>query len=131
MKIYCDTNINLDYLLERKNLSNKKISNPAYKIFLRTLECEFKIIISDHVLRELYANIEVEKAKILFSFLKIKIILVKTLNKDKIKASEYSNYNDALHAIIANRFNAQIMVTRNIKDFKEFSFIKSKLPEQI
>jgi len=132
MKIYCDTNIYLDYLLKRSNLANKPISHPAYRIFSRIVKCEFELIVSDVVLKELYSNIELENARLLFAFLKRKIIAVKTAPEDVLAAKELeSHFNDSLHAVLAKKHGAKCVVTRNTRHFQEILFIQAKLPEEL
>ena len=134
MKLYIDTNIFLDYLLERKNLNGKDISLPAQRLFYRAMSCEFFIIVSDHTANELNKNLNIEKARMRIEFLKKKIVMVYTTEEDIIEAKRLSrlNINDALHAVLAKKYEADYLITRNLKDFEEFSsYIKSKAPENI
>ena len=48
-----DTNVYLDYLLERCNRQGNDLSIPAAAIFTRAIACEFELVLSDHVLNEL------------------------------------------------------------------------------
>jgi predicted nucleic acid-binding protein len=64
MRIYIDTNVYLDYFLERKK------STHAFKIFKKTLSCKFQIIVSNHVLRELSNMIEYSDVTFIFEMLK-------------------------------------------------------------
>ncbi len=134
MKLYIDTNIFLDYLLERKNLNGEDISSPAQKLFYRAMSCEFFIIVSDHTARELNKNLNIEKARMMIEFLKKKIVMVYSVEEDVTEAKKLSptNQNDALHAVLAKKHGADYLITRNLKDFEEFSlYIKSKAPENI
>ena len=70
MRIYIDTNVYLDFFLERGN------ANHAYKIFKKTLLCHHQIILSNHLIIELSKNMDYSKAKFLFETLKHKLILV-------------------------------------------------------
>jgi predicted nucleic acid-binding protein len=70
MKIYIDTNVYLDFFLERQK------SKYAERIFFQTLYCRHQIIISDHILQELTKFLEYPKAVVLFEILKHKLIKV-------------------------------------------------------
>lgn len=126
--IYIDTNIYLDYLLKRRG--NTDYSYHAFNIFKRSISCEFRIVVSDHLLYELRKHVEAEEAKMLFLLIKKKIVKVKTEDCDLLKAKSLNTHNeDALHIVLADKVGAEFIVTRNIKDF-EFLF-DSKLPEDI
>lgn len=134
MKLYIDTNIFLDYFFERKNLAGKDISVPAQKLFYRAISCEFFIVYSDHTATELNKVVSGEQIRMLFGFLKKKTIMITTLPEDIICAQKLNstNYSDALHAVLAKRSESDYLITRNIKDFEEFSrIIKSRAPENI
>ncbi|MFA6269513.1 MAG: PIN domain-containing protein [archaeon] len=134
MKLYVDTNIFLDYLFERKNLQGKDISAPAQKLFYRAISCEFFIVMSDHTATEINKKIELEKARMILEFLKKKIITAVTTKEDVLEAQKLSttNYADALHVVLAKKSNSDYIITRNLKDFSEFSrIIESKAPEDI
>jgi len=126
--IYIDTNIYMDYLLGRD-----RFSELAFRIFCRSIDCEFHILISSKVLEELYGNIEFDKTKMLLSLLKPKLKIVTTEKDDEIRAKKISShYQDALHALTANRFGADLLITRNIKHFRKYkNLVKPKLPENI
>jgi len=134
MKLYVDTNIFLDYLLERKNKQGKDISAPAQKLFHRAISCEFFIVFSEHTATELANNIDLTKTTFLFETLKKKLVAIGVTKEDKKQAHELSNrnYPDALHAILARKSGSDYLITRNLKDFNDFSrIIQSKLPENI
>jgi len=121
MKIYVDTNIYLDYLLKRKNKFGKDLSKSAFNLFKRTIACEFHILILHHLIRELRGIIELNDLTMLINFLKKKIIKINDESKGK---------GDELHAYLAKKHGADIIITRNIKHFKDFS-IQANTPEQI
>jgi rRNA-processing protein FCF1 len=60
--IYLDTNIYLDYLESREDRL-RPLGEFAFRLLQRTLKCEFKIVISDVVNKELDRNIEADKIK--------------------------------------------------------------------
>ncbi|MDP4012960.1 MAG: hypothetical protein Q8R00_05145 [Candidatus Nanoarchaeia archaeon] len=121
MKIYIDTNIYLDYLLERKNKQGKDISRPAFEVFKRAISCEFYILISNHLLNELCGIIDLKDITMLMSFLKKKIIKI----EDKSEG-----VGDEFHAFLAEKYGAELIVTRNKKDFKNLA-LQAYLPEEL
>ncbi len=136
MKIYCDTNIYLDFFLGRKDYL-RPLDEFAFQIFRRVGEGEFTLIISDHLLYELENNLDDEsKITELLEPLnrKGKIIKVTKTRKDIIKAKEISqeHWKDALHAILANKAKAVYLLTRNIKDYVGCEhLVEIKFPESI
>ena len=136
MKIYCDTNIYLDYLLGRTDYL-RPLNEFAYEIFRRIDEGEFNLIISDHLLYELENNIDDEnKITELLKPLhkKGRIIKVTKTREDILKAKEISkkHWKDALHAILANKAKAIYLLTRNIPDYIGCEhLVEIKFPESI
>ncbi|MCK5040566.1 MAG: PIN domain-containing protein [Candidatus Aenigmarchaeota archaeon] len=132
--LYIDTNIFLDAIGSRKNLFGKDISTPASKLFFRSISCEFHIIISTWTLEELYKHVDSGEIKTLFALLKRKIITANHNKSDIETAKQKSsdNFDDALHIIIAERENADAIITRNIIHFLEIGTkIPIKKPENI
>lgn len=121
MKIYVDTNIYLDYLLQRKNKYGTDLSKPAFDVFKRTVSCEFYILISNHIIHELRGIIDLNNLTMLMNFLKKKIIMISDDTKGK---------GDELHAYLAIKHGADLIVTRNKIHFQEFS-IQSNTPEEL
>ncbi len=121
MKIYVDTNVYLDYLLERKNKQGKDLSKQAFEVFRRAMSCEFYVIISNHLLNELHAIMLEQDTRMLLYLLRKKIITVE---------DEYEHKGDEKHAVLAIKAGADLIVTRNISDFKNFS-IQAVLPEHL
>ena len=99
----------------------------------RTLSCEFFIIVSTWTLTELYKNIEHNNAEILLKMLKHKTTFIKHSEADIKRAKTLSShYQDALHAILAKKAQADYLITRDIKGFRNLKYlIQSKLPEDI
>jgi len=117
----------MDFLLGR--------DESAFQLFLRVISCEFCIMISDLVVKELhYQNLDTEMQN-LFSMLKNadKLIILEILDSDHISALELvknckTHYSDALHKAIARRSNVRYLVTKNIKDFACFADISVVRP---
>jgi len=132
-RIYCDTNIYLDYLQDRSNLFGKNIGDRAFKVFSRTLGCEFQIAVSTWNLAELKRNIGPEDLKMLLTFLKRKLVTVEHTKDDIEKAKKMSeHYQDALHVILAQKAGASLIVTSNLEHFLPYKhLIEIKLPQNL
>ncbi len=124
MQVYLDTNIYLDYL-ENRSDNLRPLGEFAFQLLTRSIACEFKIIISDIVLKELDKYITKEKIKQILTPLsrKDKIISVTSKFKHKRKARSIKRqfgipFFDALHYILAKENNAEYLIT-NDKHFFE------------
>ena len=130
MLLYVDTNVYLDYLLERENRAGDDLSNVAFQLFKRAADCEFRIVLSDAVLLELRSHIEPHKTTSFFTFLERKLDHVRTTAADRDAARRINTHQaDALHIVLARKAGADILVTRNITDFS--GHIETELPEHI
>lgn len=134
VRVYVDANIYLDYFEDRAD-GLRPLGEFAFQIFKRALECEFEIVVSDWLIQELNKKITSKtKADLLFAELtkNKKLLYVLKSYDDFRKAKVYENFNDAMHAIIAQRTKCKFIVTRNITDFLCFSgLIQPKLPEHV
>ena len=135
MKIYCDTNIYMDFFEGRSDYL-RPLDEFAFQIFKRVENGEFTLIISDHLLYELRNHIEEKKITELLQPLnqKGRIIKIFKTREDILKAKEISkeNWKDALHAILANKAKAVYLLTRNIQDYVGCEhLVEIKFPENI
>ncbi len=133
-KLYVDTNIIIDAVENRKNLFGKNIGNPAIDLFYVALQCKYYLMISDWTLEELSHLRKISSFKSFFGVLKKKIVRVtysvSDVNDAKIRSKE--NTDDALHIIIAEKEGADLIVTRNIKHFRQIGTkIPIKVPEDL
>ena len=113
MKIYVDTNVYLDFFLERSK------SRYAERLFRQTLHCKHQIILSDQIVSELIRNISIDNITALFEMLKHKIIKIKTEDEDRNYAKTLNtHYADALHIALAKKSEAEAIITNNTKDFE-------------
>ena len=131
MLVYVDTDIFLNYLLNRKNKLGRSLYPEAALFFQRVYSGDFKILISNKTLEELYANIELEQTRMLFEFLKDKIQKVNYTPEEVAEAKSIDpiDWKDALHALLARKHEASCLITRNMRHFKKFShIIQPKFP---
>lgn len=131
MKILIDTNILIDYFMERKPYFEN-----ANSIIILCSDDKLKGGIAAHsvsnaiyIMRKEYSV--VERKKLLFGICKIlKVIsidskkIMNSLNNDK-----FDDFEDCLQVECAKEFNADYIITRNIKDF-ESSEIPAILPDE-
>ena len=133
--IYLDTNIYLDFLLDRKGKDGKPFGEITEKVFDRVIACEFVIVWSDWIIYELDRTIGLEKLTMMYEILKAKnkIVRIKYNQEDVENAKRKSaHFQDALHGVLAKRAGAKILVTRNITDFIIPALrIKVKRPEDL
>lgn len=136
--IYPDTNFYMDHFDGRVD-NLRPLGEFAFQVLRRTFGCEFKIIISPLVLKELSYNTYEEKIAELIEDLKgkDKAIKVEISEEDVKKARQISterntDFNDTLHAVVANKANADYLITRNIKDFGDLQdLVKIRYPENL
>ena len=134
-KIYLDTNIYLDYLLERRNRYGDDKSECAFLVFHRTFLCEFEIVLSDWCAEELLRTIHPDKVLFLMELLKAKNKLHRVTCSENDRGyakSLSSHYHDPLHAILAKKGNAEFIVTRDKRGFIcSRHILEAYLPEEI
>ncbi len=136
--IYIDTNVYIDYFEDRRD-KFRPLGEFAYQIFQRTLSCEFSIVFSGLLLKEILNHTKEQQLSALLHELKEKnkILETKATFEDKVKTRQIvkekrTSFNDTLHAVIAQRMDAEFLVTRNIQDFLELQeMVKILLPEYL
>jgi predicted nucleic acid-binding protein len=119
-KIYIDTGVIIDAAEGRKNRFGKNIGDPAADLFLAAARCKYYLIIYTKMLEELQGLAKLEQAKSFFEIIKKKIIGARYTLAEKEQAKNRSNEHeaDALHIIIAEREQADYIITRNTDHFK-------------
>jgi len=131
--IYIDTNVWLDYLLNRTDRL-RPLGEFAFELFRKSVECKYEILVSGFVLFELKKYVSNNKISEVIAWLKEnnKVIFY-TITPQNIKdAKQYAHWQDALHAIVASKNNCAILVTRNSKDFSDFSdILQIQFPENL
>lgn len=132
-RIYVDTNVYMD-LFENRSDRLRPLGEFAHQLFKRTFNCEFKIIISSEVIRELEKHGHNDRIKTMMDELKgyNKLDFVHTEKNDMNKAAkrkDISHFNDRLHYILAEKANAEMFITRNWADFCGLGDLPILLPE--
>lgn len=125
--IYIDTNVYLD-LLDNRHSGYMPMGEIALNIINRAIKCEFHIIVSDVLLRELERFAPQENVKRLFASLTAahKISFEFAENCDKLKAGFFDisiPFYDRLHFAIAERCGAEYLVTSD----KHFDKLKNNV----
>jgi len=130
MRLYVDTNVFADFLLERRNAFGKDIESPAFLLFARAMCCAFHLVVSDHALRELSKVIRLSETTAFFSSIKPKVIMVSATDDDERLARALpTHFSDALHVVLARKAGADVIIMRNVGDFS--SIYKARLPEDV
>ena len=119
MKIYIDTCVYIDYWQQTRQ-KYRDLFEESNRLFTRCQQGEFEVVYSDWVEYECakkgYSN---QLNSLLATFPKKSYV-------KKTKADEYaakamsSNFDDALHVILAINKKANILTSRNERDFYEF-----------
>src|SRR3989338_8852022 len=118
---YIDSDVIINSVRDSKNLFGKDISDPSIKLFWESVRCKFYMAISTWTLKELSKHVEPMQIMPLFEFAKKGIITLKYDEKDISAARERSktNFDDALHIVIAEKNKVDCIVTRNVNHFEE------------
>ena len=119
MRILIDTNIIMDFIVERPPFSDE-----AEKLISLCIEKDIPCSIAAHTIPNLfyilrkYLN-DAERRDILLRI--CKMFTVVAINSDRLisalKKSEFKDFEDCLQVEIAEHFPADFIVTRNTKDF--------------
>ena len=124
--IYVDTNVYLDLFEDRQD-KFRSFGEVSRQLFRRALGCEFNIVVSSVVVDEIKYNGYYKDFLVLFDDLKDKnkIIYTEETYKDRVYADELKNlrrtpFKDTCHTVIAARMKAEVLITRNLKDFQNF-----------
>ena len=131
MKLLIDTNIVLDVLCNRKGFVEN--SSKVFKLCeTKKLEGYLSAISIPNIAYILRKELSIEKLKTIIVKLNIIFSIIELKPNDLILATDlyFNDYEDALQSVCAKRINADYIVTRNTKDFKN-SPIKAITPEEI
>jgi len=132
--IYPDTNFYLDYFEDRSD-NIRPLGEFAFSVLKRAFKCEFKIVMSYWVIKELEQHIAEERLARFIEKLESmnKLIMVARDYDEAIKAKSLpTHYSDALHIVLAMKAGAEFFVTRNIQHYLDRGYlIKVILPENL
>ncbi len=119
---YVDTSIWMDLYDDRKGYRDEPLGDFAWKLMKLIKERENKLIITDHLMRELEVNYSLEQINGMFKLFAdiIEKIIVKKEQREearKIAVERNVPFGDILHAVIA-RDHKLILIARD-KHFKQ------------
>lgn len=129
--IYIDTNVYLDFFLNRKD-TLRPLGDFAHELFRKTRSCAYILVTSTLVLKELDQKCDSKRLyEFLDEFKKNKKIICVSFTGQEIRcAKKCLHWEDRLHEILAHKSNAKYLVTRNLKDF-EGDLVEIVLPENL
>lgn len=133
-KLYVDSCIFISYLTNEMNTSNNYKGDRYHTFFELFYTHKFKLVISTWVINEVKRYFKYKNQDFLDSMFENLIqefkncgnlIILRFDEEDKEKARELdsSNYPDALHVILALKYNCSILTTENIVDFRKYKDI--------
>jgi len=132
VRLYIDSCVYVDFLGIPKTDLDEVMSVKASKFFCYILQKGHKILLSGWVVKETEKilsnqNITWESLKPFFSVYNNLIEPMPYTKEDQQKAKELypSNYDDALHVILAEKSKADYIITSNIT---HFNAIKTAIP---
>lgn len=119
-KVFLDTNVLLDFLLDRE-----PFNNDVAQIIEQSINASFKLCVSSITITNtnyIIGRSEGEKAankktKKILELLKVEKVGETTIHKSS--NSNFRIFEDAVQNFCAVDSNHKIIVTRNVKDFKE------------
>lgn len=120
MTVMIDTNVILDVLCERTEFYDDSL-----KIFKLCETKETVGVISalsiPNLVYIMRKELNAQKIREILNILSLIFVIEDLKADDLIKAAntEFSDYEDALQSICARRVNADFIITRNLKDYKE------------
>ncbi len=134
-RLYIDTNVFINVINNEISIhSNKNMAEPASRLFFEAISCKHTLIISTWTLNEFYRKKSYQELEMTLKLCQKKTTIIEhnqtDINAAKIKSP--NNWQDALHIILAEKSNAEIIVTRNVSDFIQIgTSIPIKKPEQL
>ena len=121
--VYVDTNTYIDCAEDSRTLFGKPLGPRALKFFMRAARCEFDVLISGKVKKEILGNRKDAEMAMLAALIEKKLRTVDISPEDLAAAQKLDETNtaDALHALTAKRHGAKYLVTSNKEHFLPFS----------
>lgn len=132
MLVYCDSNVYLDKLRDRDD-PIRPLKTFAEEFFAAGENCSFELLVSDWLFDELTNHVDEAAVETVLKPFRQQEKLSEASKEaaDEKRAQSFTNPDDALHAVIAERAGADVLVTRNVRDYTDIDFIKVKLPEAV
>jgi len=137
-KIYVDTNIFLDWWLDRAD-NLRPIGEFAFRLFKQAVSCRFDVLVSDYTVSELMNVLCFSESRVLGDVLVLlkeadKLFIVSASPAQKEEAEKFAGLHglprtDVLHAILA-RDNDAVLVTRD-RHFEEIGICRTAKPENL
>ena len=132
MRVLIDTNVILDVLCNRS-----EFVEAAKKVFkfceVNKIEGYISAMSIPNIVYILRKELDMGKIKEILEQLTL-IFKISDLKADDLKKAsnlKFDDYEDALQSVCATRINANFIITRNIKDFKNSKVIAIKPSELI
>ncbi|MFB6076528.1 MAG: type II toxin-antitoxin system VapC family toxin [Candidatus Nanohaloarchaea archaeon] len=121
-RLYVDTNIIIDIVRDRRSGTGRDTAAAALSVFSRAESGDFELVISEWTWEELEGELdesEMEIAEELFDRAGSQIVDQPYTAEDKKRAKEIdTHWHDALHGILAEKADADHIVTQNVDDFR-------------
>lgn len=120
MKVFLDSDVILDFLLDRK-----PFSDDIGQLFEQSLNANLQLCVSPITMTNLnyiIGRLENKKQAQLKTKKILKLVKVETVSSStitKAAASKFKDFEDAVQNYCAAEANHTIILTRNIKDYKE------------
>ena len=130
MKVLIDTNVILDFVLNRKPFADE-----ASEIFQHIEQRTFSAVISASAVTDIFYLLNREKVDAV-AFLKDFLSGVDVLSVDKeiimyALYSGWTDFEDAVQAQVAIENNIDIVITRNTKDYSQLERIQVLTPKEL
>ena len=125
-RIYCDTCVYIDRFCHRRGRDGRNLEKEADLLFTHVLKGEYTLLVSNFVLEELKAprsekfqdfNYQEFQNLELLLTPHMEYIKYNTSDKEMAMKRKPDNWKDALHVTIAEKSNADYLVTQNLKDY--------------
>ena len=120
MKVFIDTDVILDFLLDRKPFSDH-----IGQLFQLSIDSDLKLCVSPTTITNInyiIGRIENKKQANLKTKKILKLVIVETICQttlNKAIQSNFKDFEDGVQNFCAIEANHKIIITRNIKDYKE------------
>ena len=120
MKVFIDTDVILDFLLDRKPFSDH-----IGQLFQLSIDSDLKLCVSPTTITNInyiIGRIENKKQANLKTKKILKLVIVETICQttlNKAIQSNFKDFEDGVQNFCAIEANHKIIITRNLKDYKE------------